>query len=268
MRLSHRMAHDALDRWCVAGASTQEGRTLAALSDMIPRDNALFSMNGLRDSAALAVVHEMAPVGATFARHSGNVSWSDLQPQPSSVRAHAAGNLSRNAPAALQISSLGMHRVGVDSRKGSIGGVMLQNQSGPVATSCEGRGQDQAEEDNSSLRGDGSVVIHDSLSQPEGGSPQGIHAAARSSFESIDAMHDSVVVHDMPALMTEDADLQSRGCAGQPIGEGGEEDAAKKLHSVSFDVAKMRAHHRHKSSNYSRLLDYRVDEWSGAACQV
>ena len=26
-------------------------------------------------------------------------------------------------------------------------------------------------------------------------------------------------------------------------------------------MAKTRAHHRHKSSNYSRLLDYRVDEW-------
>lgn len=247
-----------------AGTSAREARTLAAMSDMIPRDNALFSVTSLSDST-LAVVREAGEPGDAFNRHSSTVSWNGLQAQPSSAGALAAGNLSRSAHS--QISELGAFWTGSGSNTASLFGTQPGQRT---ATAIVGAVVSQSPGDaRSSLpHHTSSIVIHDSLKDIEGGSPRQGEAVAPPSDGSSEGHFDSVVVHDASVLMEHSGSGRSSGSGGSragPVGESGDEDASKKLHSVSFDMAKTRAHHRHKSSNYSRLLDYRVDEWYGAA---
>lgn len=250
---------------CAAGASAQEARTLAAMSDMIPRDNALFSVTGLTDSA-LAVVHEASQPGPMFSRHSGTVSWSDLQVQPSSVGALAAGNLSRSGHA--RMSEFGTQWMASVSSIASHGSSTQPSQWSPMATVGEVPVRSLRDGDSSSVLGDsGSVVIHESLTQLDVDSPQNSQVGVRYIDGGSKQHIASAVIPDVP-IQPERSSIGSSksggsvaSCPGRPIGEGGEEELSKKFHSVSFDMAKTRAHHRHKSSNYSRLLDYRVDEW-------
>lgn len=246
-----------------AGTSAEESRTLAAMSEMIPRDNALFSVTGPIDSA-LAVVQEASQPGPMFSRHSGTVSWSDLQVQPSSIGALAAGNLSRSGHA--RMSEFCTQWMASDSSNASHGSSMQPSQRSPMAAVDEV--PVRLDGDNSSVLGDGgSVVIHESLAPLDVDSPQTSEVVVWHSDGSGKQRTGSSVTHDVqlrPEHMSSGSSKSGGSVlsrSGQPIGEGGEEEASKKLHSVSFDMAKTRAHHRHKSSNYSRLLDYRVDEW-------
>jgi hypothetical protein len=81
-----------------------------------------------------------------------------------------------------------------------------------------------------------------------------------------DVVHqDMVIVHQDSVIVHGDS-LVPDATVGQALGEGQESAGtsspeATRTSSVSFSSKIKQNLHRHKSSNYSRLLDYRLDEW-------
>jgi hypothetical protein len=128
-----------------------------------------------------------------------------------------------------------------------------------------GSGHNEADDDDD-YEG-GSVVINSTASD--------ITAVAQRSLEAQSTMNGSVALcNSMPELTRVGTAVLCQP-GGRPkgalaLGEGDEDDGDAQKHvnnSVSFGVQQRRAHHRHKSSNYSRLLDVRVDDWC-APCPV
>ena len=142
------------------------------------------------------------------------------------------------------------HRTTCDT-DGSYRGSALASTHAPVDTGClQTHLLDTVNTDGLDINSYGSVVINE--------------AAACASVLRASSLSTSSSDADAP---TAESDAATGARAGEPVGEAdeGREEGEKKMNnSVSFRVqqqAEKRAHHRHKSSNYSRLLDVRVDDW-------
>lgn len=123
----------------------------------------------------------------------------------------------------------------------------------------------------------GSVIINEALSypaeSPSNGDFNDLDTLANFLSKSFALEHPSAEANH---IRSADAAGENEGSDGQqrprrtagapgPVGEADEGDDGSKPSasnpSVKFGQTPLRVHHRHKSSNYSRLLDVRVDEW-------
>lgn len=118
---------------------------------------------------------------------------------------------------------------------------------------------------DSVLAHDGSMIDHGaSMIEREGSIIE--HGGSVIEHEGSMIVHeDSVIVHEDSIIVHDDSRLPDDG-EGQPVGEGfdgasSSSSIPERSSGVSFSPEPRRNLHRHKSSNYSRLLDYRLDEW-------
>ena len=86
--------------------------------------------------------------------------------------------------------------------------------------------------------------------------------------DSVIVHQDSVIVHQDNVIVHQDS-LIPDAPEGGAVAEGNEQDrdstsaTPARTSGVSFGPEPKRNLHRHKSSNYSRLLDFRLDDWCG-----
>lgn len=200
-------------------------------------------------------------------RHGPTISWSDLldpiatasrkldvmpPPEPSMVgEGSMEGGVSQRGASrdgfAVRVDLQALAAAASQSGGASVHGSAVAADcdtsiySNPLATEASSTAggdpmQPEAEDDGGGSEGSGSVIVHDSLDHPGEDAKAGPFAAPLAEGEEGDAL-------------------------------AGKEGAVKRTPSVSFDTSgERRGLHRHKSSNYSRLLDYRFDEWCAPRC--
>ena len=261
---------------------SEAGTAAVAPEELIAAAPELHATSSTRDRSQLSIISSMRPAGGEGASsvqglpvrigHQQQMSWGDVPDVASlglypssdvgtsialSLRDRISSDLLTAEPSMISNSSfrhVAAHRATRDT-DGSYQGSALASTHAPVDTGClQTHLLDTVNTDGLDINSYGSVVINES--------------AACASILRASSLLTSSSAADAPTAEPVAAAMGTR--AGEPVGEAdeGREEGEKKMNnSVSFRVqqqAEKSAHHRHKSSNYSRLLDVRVDDWCAA----
>ena len=240
-------------------------RSLESLNGMPVRDTSMSSSVHTIESEEVAAPLSASSLHPPFAqsskqpraRHVPSVSWSYLGPVDSPA-APALKVTSATSPKPLQILPTHLSIPTID-----FGSEHVMSTQGAVPSSAASIRQGCTSVDIASIELPSAAMADATATQGQ------LEEQPGASINGEEWSKDSVIVHQDSVIVHQDSLLPNES-VGEAIAEGEEKrgkstSTSERPSGVSFSPETKRNLHRHKSSNYSRLLDFRLDDWCAPA---